>query len=640
MKKTFLKHGGCVMPVYSAETVIVGSGAAALNAALCCHAKTDTVVVTEGMNMGTSRNTGSDKQTYYKLSTGLTTPDCAADMAQDYLRGGSMHGDLALVEAAGSLGGFFKLVSLGVPFPHDRYGEYTGYRTDHDARMRAASCGPLTSKYMTEALESACRTAGVRFFDGYRAVRVLTEDSTAAGILCISENEITDENPAGLAVFLSGATVWAVGGPSAVYYGSVYPESQNCSLGAPMAAGVTASNLTESQYGIASVKFRWNLSGSYQQVLPRYVSVDPDGTEHEFLADFHPHLIFSKGYEWPFDPDKITSNSGSSRVDLAVYGEIQRGRRVYLDFMRDPVQLSSGITEESVGQTAYDYLRSSDSLGDTPVKRLRQMNERAYRLYLDHGIDLEREYLEIQVSAQHLNGGLECGIWYENPVIRNFYPVGECAGVFGVKRPGGSALNSTQVSSSRASERICALKVQATDKIPGDALAFAQKLTSLLRPGGKTVGEILREREENGRLHDACAAFLRKPDEIGALLAKTRQDIDGFFTAQSADSHRALVQLAISYDVLLTRYAMLSAISHYIADGGKSRGSYLITDGKIPETVETDTVHRDCVLVTSLELSGDSVSSSSTFVPARPIPTADNWFETVYNTFGKPELYE
>lgn len=626
-------------PVYSFEAVIVGSGAAALNAALCCHGKVRTAVVTEGMNMGTSRNTGSDKQTYYKLSTGLSTPDCAADMAQDYIRGGSMHGDLALTEAAGSLAGFYKLISLGVPFPHDRFGEYTGYRTDHDARMRATSCGPLTSKYMTEALESACRTAGVKFFDGYRAVQVLTKDGTSAGILCISEKEITDANPAGIAVFLAGAVIWATGGPSAVYYGSVYPESQNCSLGAPMAAGVTASNLTESQYGIASVKFRWNLSGSYQQVLPRYVSVDPDGTEHEFLRDFHPHLIFSKGYEWPFDPDKITSGSGSSRVDLAVYDEIQKGRRVYLDFMHDPVQLTSGITSDTVGQTAYDYLTSCGSMGNTPVKRLRQMNERAYRLYLDHGIDLEREYLEIQVSAQHLNGGLECGIWYENPVIRNFYPVGECAGVFGVKRPGGSALNSTQVSSSRASERICALKIQPPCDVPPSVNESAAKITSLLRSDGESLETILAGQQANGKRHDACAAFLRKPGEIRALLNRTRDEIDSFFTARSAGDFRALNQLLIGYDVLLTRFAMLSAMLAYIGDGGKSRGSYLITDGQLPDPVETDTAHRDKVLLTAISLS-DGVSAHSEFIPTRPIPTADNWFETIYNAFGSRELYD
>ena len=29
-----------------------------------------------------------------------------------------------------------------------------------------------------------------------------------------------------------------------------------------MAAGLEACNLTESQYGLASVKFRWNVSGT------------------------------------------------------------------------------------------------------------------------------------------------------------------------------------------------------------------------------------------------------------------------------------------------------------------------------------------------------------------------------------------
>ena len=51
-------------------------------------------------------------------------------------------------------------------------------------------------------------------------------------------------------------------------------------------AGAKGKNLTESQYGVASTKFRWNLSGSFQQCLPRYVSVDARGEdEREFLLD-------------------------------------------------------------------------------------------------------------------------------------------------------------------------------------------------------------------------------------------------------------------------------------------------------------------------------------------------------------------
>lgn len=59
-----------------------------------------------------------------------------------------------------------------------------------------------------------------------------------------------------------------------MYEASVYPPSQTGGLGVLLREGVKAKNLTESQFGIASVKFRWNLSGTFQQCIPRYVSTD------------------------------------------------------------------------------------------------------------------------------------------------------------------------------------------------------------------------------------------------------------------------------------------------------------------------------------------------------------------------------
>ena len=96
-----------------------GSGAAGLNAAdtLYSLGVHDIGIVTEGFNMGTSRNTGSDKQTYYKLTVSGDTPDSVREMAETLFNGGSMHGDIALIEAALSAKSFFKLVDIGVPFP-------------------------------------------------------------------------------------------------------------------------------------------------------------------------------------------------------------------------------------------------------------------------------------------------------------------------------------------------------------------------------------------------------------------------------------------------------------------------------------------------------------------------------------------
>ena len=73
------------MEVISLNTCIVGSGAAGFNAAVRLRQfGVDRVaVVTEGVNMGTSRNTGSDKQTYYKLGLAGDARDSVAAMAAD-----------------------------------------------------------------------------------------------------------------------------------------------------------------------------------------------------------------------------------------------------------------------------------------------------------------------------------------------------------------------------------------------------------------------------------------------------------------------------------------------------------------------------------------------------------------------------
>ena len=56
-----------------------------------------------------------------------------------------------------------------------------------------------------------------------------------------------------------------------------------------MFGGSQGKNLTESQFGIASIKFRWNLSGTYQQVrcvmsLP-HPTARPTGVPGGLLPD-------------------------------------------------------------------------------------------------------------------------------------------------------------------------------------------------------------------------------------------------------------------------------------------------------------------------------------------------------------------
>src|SRR3989339_1910731 len=100
MKKSTLQVSGNSIPVYSLNTVVVGSGAASLSCADHIHrmGQTDLAIVTDEMGGGTSNNTGSDKQTYYKLSVFGKEGDCPHEMAKSLYNGGAMHGAPAPLE--------------------------------------------------------------------------------------------------------------------------------------------------------------------------------------------------------------------------------------------------------------------------------------------------------------------------------------------------------------------------------------------------------------------------------------------------------------------------------------------------------------------------------------------------------------
>ena len=144
MAESTITINGYPIKVYTFNTVVVGTGAAGLNAAdrLAGYGQTDLAIVTEHILAGTSRNTGSDKQTYYKLTLSGGEPDSVQELANTLFAGQSVDGDHALCEAALSAQCFLRLVELGVPFPRNRFGEYIGYKTDHDPRRRYPA-GPI-----------------------------------------------------------------------------------------------------------------------------------------------------------------------------------------------------------------------------------------------------------------------------------------------------------------------------------------------------------------------------------------------------------------------------------------------------------------------------------------------------------------
>ena len=626
------------MKTYSFDAVVIGSGAAGF--ATACNiakiGKKSVCIVTEGVSSGTSRNTGSDKQTYYKLSLAGGTPDSVREMAQTLFGGGCVDGDNALCEAALSSRCFLDLCAAGVPFPSNSYGEYIGYKTDHDPKARATSAGPLTSKFMTEALEKRASELQIPIFDKLYATKILKNEGEVCGLLCF------DLDSGDYVAFESPNVVIATGGPAGIYADSVYPTSHHGSTSLALNAGAALQNMTEWQYGLASKEPRWNVSGTYMQVLPRLVSVDESGKEREFLWEFffEPYealsMLFLKGYQWPFDINKVSE--GSSVIDLLVYREsVMRGRKVYLDYTKNPFGLEI-IEYERLSAEAYEYLKKADACFGTPIERLAKMNQPAIELYRSKGVDISKEYLEIALSAQHCNGGVAVNSDWESRVL-GLYAVGEGAGTHGITRPGGSALNAGQVGALRAAEAI-----SASDRVV-DSEAFCTILEESVSRSIELSADAASPIDLESRLMtarrkmSACAGAIRNTTEMERYLADIKSAIWLIRNIRALPSAEDILYCYLLQDTLTVQAAVLTAMIDYAKKFSFSRGSALYTDdaGDAPMGLEDiffytlpekDSHKR---VIQSVELRGVDFFCSRRFV--RKMPIEEDCFEKVWSEY-------
>ncbi len=581
-------------------------------------------IVCERKAWGTSRNTGSDKQTYYKLQLGGEENDSVRQMARMLYTGGAVDGEHALVEAALSTESFMHLVDLGVPFPRNQWGEYIGYRTDHDEAKRATSMGPYTSRCMVEQLERSL-DGKVATLEHEQLCKILTQNGVVRGVVCYNDQVGAFDT------FFATQLVLATGGPAHLFERSVYPVSQHGASGIAYGAGCKGRNLTEWQQGLASLRPRWNVSGTYMQAIPRFVSTDKDGGgEEEFLLaekKVSPSLIFMKGYQWPFDITK--AREGSSLIDLLVANEIQKGRKVWLDYRHNPADLDLSRLSKEAGT----YLKNAGALLDTPIQRLRKMNEPAYQFYLEHGVDLKEEMLEISLCVQHSNGGINVdGYWMSD--VENLYVVGEAACTHGIKRPGGSALNASQAGALRVARAIAKTK-ETIAPLGKEDEEVRQEVKAALT-GVDAVSSLLSEITHKMSMY---ASSIRTKEKIEPLLTRIESilsDWPGQATIASKEEIGLFFKLK---DILYASRMILFAMLDYIEKGLPSRGSSLYTDpkGEKPSALLSDSF---CFTLGDerADLTQIVDGKGATWRKVHPLPEGDDFFEVVWEQYRRGEV--
>ncbi|MBE6813239.1 MAG: FAD-binding protein [Ruminococcaceae bacterium] len=619
MKQTNLSIHNRKIKTYFVNTLVVGSGAAGYAAAvrLWEGGNDNIALLTENRLCGTSRNAGSDKQTYYKQGIGAMGTDSPMQMAKDLFAGGAMDGDTAYCEAVNSLPCFFRLSQMGVSFPTNRYGEFVGYRTDHDTAGRATSAGPLTSKMMTEAWEKQFEKYEIPLLDNLLASEILKDENGAVcGVFAIRTD--AEKNEESMVLIGCSNCILATGGHAAVYADTVYPDGHTGSLGLAVQAGAKMQNLTEWQYGLASVNPKWNVSGTYMQSLPALISTDENGNRTDILQKYIPDigtglsLLFRKGYEWPFDSAK--AENGSSQIDLLVHKEKALGKRVYLDYTVNPYGENFDLS--MLDTEAKSYLENANALLATPLKRLLKMNTPAYELYFGKGVDLAMQPLEIALCAQHCNGGVAVDVWWQSSV-EGLFVCGEAAGTHGVRRPGGSALNAGQVGALRAAQFINAKR---KDKVTNEQTLLASAAHLFAESQQKTDKKNSLQTLASRVFMSEHAGAIRNADQCRQMqesLAEQLLQYEKTAPVQDAEFYRCR-------HALFTQCAQFNALCT-LADHGIVRGGAVWTD---VDPTEDNTLLQS--VVETQYKDGDFVSSLRA---PRPLPDGGGFFEEVWRSF-------
>lgn len=448
--------------------------------------------------------------------------------------------------------------------------------------------------------------------DETAAIRIVTENNRAVGVIALQKNGSSYRLLPIQAKYIIAAT----GGAATVYKNTVYPDSQAGAFGLLADAGCKFCNLTEWQYGIASLGVKWNLSGSYQQVIPTYYSVDENGNKTEFLNSVFKNAaqvcnhIFLTGYQWPFDSKKIHA---SSQIDLAVSREKAKGRRVYMDYRNNP----EGFDFKNLSDTAKEYFLSAGADGKTPFDRLSKLNPQAIAFYKGKGIDLSEQPLEIAVCAQHINGGADVDLNWQTSV-ENLFAVGEIAGTFGIYRPGGSALNSTQVGALRAAEYISRSKAHFADdyliyKALWDESDYIEKCRNCLN-----------DMVDFSEIMSIYAAENRNINEISDLKDKLKKQCDLKYYYLNDENYEMVLHLYRYRDTLRTQLMLCCAFADVLPETG-SRGGAMCTYNGVP--IEENESYRDFAVMTDY-------GNKSCFVPLRKVSNLNYSFEAEWNRFN------
>ncbi len=470
--------------VVKTDVLVVGGGGAGSRAAY--EAKRfepglDVLVVVDG-------TWGTGGSTVWKASEtlGINAPlnlaedgDSPEVFLNDILETGLGLGNptLASIIAYESSDRILELIDLGAEFDSIG-GKIIQRKLSGCTRARSLSRGGKTGVSIVSTLKNASLEKGVRVLEGARVLDLISENGEVWGARALKQGKQID--------ILAKATILANGGAGAMFPHNVnHPSLHGDGYAMAYRAGALLCNMEFIQIGPGVVfpKINFIIHSHMWRFSPRLRNV----LGNEFLDEYLPpgisreEALSLKSMSFPF-----SVRTNARYVDIAIYKEIIHGRGT------------------KYGGILFD-------VNHIPESQLKDKAPVTYQTFLDSGVNLCTDAIEIAPLVQNFNGGIKID---ENAAttIPGLFAVGEVSGgVHGADRPGGNNLTDCQVFGYRGGRAAAAL-----------ALERPWKLKDTIQPKELIV------QEEMGNLRyiqegiDNTLMIIRRKENLLELLGKIR----------------------------------------------------------------------------------------------------------------------
>ena len=481
-----------LMRKFRTDVLIIGGGGAGSRAAIeADKLGVDVTILCKGEygESGCTPNSASEWMAY-GVALGIADPrdSCEAHF-RDIVEIGAYVCDqnLAKIIAYEAPSRFFELVDWGVNFLRDEDGRFRQFMSDGASYPRACGTGADTGRQIMNALKKIVNERGIRVLENTMAVDLVMNDGRIVGAVAIDVETLEPT------FFEAKSTVISTGGAGSLFLHNVFPDGMTGD-GYAMAlrAGAKLVNMEFMQIGpCVTNPFKFDVGGILWRLSPRLIN----GRGEEYLKKYLPvGVSLEEAYRLKAVSFPFTMRNASGYIDIANFTEIIEGRGtknrcVYFDLSHiDPRILE---TEAQI----------------------------PFRFFLDHGIDIRKEPLEIAPAIQHMNGGILINERAEAG-IPGLYAAGEAAGgQHGADRPGGNSLADCQVFGARAGRYAAerALKTTVASNIKA-ARKIMERVEALSRLKEGVDIEVIREEVKETMWKNV--SVVRRGDKLAEAVEK------------------------------------------------------------------------------------------------------------------------